>query len=338
MKNDILLNQNKNQESIKTPTFSCFTLCDDCFLKCEMCHKWKDDIYIKSSRGKMGLDDWKRCASSLREFAPDNFVINFGGGEVTTVPWLFDIVHYCYNLGFKTNIATNGFLIDERMARKMSEAGLDYINISLDSLNPQIHDQLRGKKGVYQKAMEAISLVFDYSKNTAISICSIIMEQTLSGIVDLVKWVQDNKKISMIYLMALMQPNNTHPDIRWNREKFAHLWPSNSQKIQEVLDELIDLKLKGFKICNTVEHLQAFKAYFKNPREFVKKGTCHIDQAIHISSIGDVFMCYQHKELGSARQNDLKELWTSELSENIRAQIKRCQENCHFLLNCKFEE
>ncbi|MBU1925230.1 MAG: radical SAM protein, partial [Candidatus Omnitrophica bacterium] len=222
--------------------------------------------------------------------------------------------------------------------KKISETGLDYVNISLDSRNPQLHDHLRGVSGVYQKAIGAIELIHEHAKNTAISICSIIMEQTLSGIVDLVKWVQENEKIGMIYLMALMQPNNTHPTKNWNREKFAHLWPSSHQRVREVLDELIDLKLKGFKICNTVEHLQAFNAYFKNPREFVKKGVCHIGRAIHISSIGDVFMCYQHEEIGSVRQNDLKKLWTSELAEDIRAKIKRCQENCHFLLNCKFEE
>ncbi len=333
------MNLNCAPESYTVPTFCCFTLTDACMLRCKMCQKWKEDISIKPGCRNMELDDWKKCAISLRKIAPDDFIINFGGGEVTLVPWLFDIIHFCKDLGFKTNIATNAFLIDKAMAKKIALSKLDYINISLDSFDESTHDRLRGVKGVYSKVMEAIELLDKYASQTKISICSIIMKPTLTGMVELIEWVQSNDKIDMIYLMVLMQPNNTAPQEQWwTNEEWDELWPDDCDKAAKVLDNIIQLKQKGYKICNPVEHLQAFKAYFRDPSKFVKKNACHIDRAVHISSVGDLFMCYQQECVGNLHGEDLKELWMSEFASKVRNNIKKCQRNCHFLLNCNFEE
>lgn len=330
------INQNRNGSPV--PTFSCFTLCDNCILRCRMCEKWKPDIYIKPERKQLTLDDWKKCAVSLRKIVPDDFVINFGGGEVTTVPWLFDIVSFCHDLGFKTNIATNGYLIDEEKARKMSESGLDYVNISLDSLDASLHDELRGVKGTYAKAIKAIELINEFAPNTQISLCSIMMAQTIDGMKALVEWAQANEKVAMIYLMAIMQPNNTMAGPQWYKNEFRHLWPQDYDKVENTINALIELKEKGFKISNPVEHLQAYKTYFLDPKTYVKKSSCNIDHAIHISSVGDVFMCYSHDKIGDVREGLIEDLWSSDKAADIRNQIKNCQENCHFLLNCNFKD
>ena len=327
-----------NPEELTNLTFCCFSICDDCMLRCRMCQKWKEDIYIKSDRRKMTLEDWKQSALSLRKIAPDDFIINFGGGEITIVPWLFDLVKFCHDLGFKTNIATNAFIVDKQMVEKMHDSGLDYINISLDSVDRKTHDYLRGVEGVYDKVMNVIDLVNEFAPNTQISICSIIMQPTLAGMVDLVKWVQQNDKINMIYLMVLMQSNNTEQqDKWWKDEAFNELWPKDYKQVEAVLDELIELKTKGYKICNPVDHLEAFKTYLFDPDTYVKQSTCNIDHAIHISSVGDMFMCYRHECLGDVRDKTIEQMWKSEKAKSVRKQINNCRENCHFLLNCKFE-
>jgi len=332
----------KCPENAKTkapvPTFSCFTLCDECMLHCRMCQKWKPDLHITPGHKRMGLEEWKQCAVSLRKITPENFIINFGGGEVTAVPWLFELVSFCHSLKFKTNIATNAFLVDREKAEQMAASGLDSVSISLDSREEAVHDNLRGVPGVYRKVMNAIELISRHAERTQISICSVIMAPTLEGIIDLVQWVQDNDKIDMIYLMVLMQPNNTEPQAQWWRdERFNALWPKDYKKAAAVLDELIALKRKGYKICNPVEHIQAFKPYFHDPATYVKESACNIDHAIHISAVGDMFMCYQQESLGNVRQKSVETMWRGEHAARVRARINECRENCHFLLNCKFE-
>jgi len=330
--------ENGTTLDVPQPTFCCFTLTDDCLLRCKMCQKWKEDIFIRTGQEKVTLDDWKKCAQSLKEFAPGDLTINFGGGEVTLIGWLFDLVKFCHELGFKTNIATNAVLVDEKMAKKIADSCLDYINISLDSLLEGIHDDLRGVNGVYKKALHAIELIREYSPHTKIGLCSVIMQPTLDGMVDLVKWVQANEKVDMISLMVLMQPNNTQPvDVWWQDKEFSSLWPKDLVKIEKILDELIELKKKGYKICNEVEHIEAFKTYFKAPDMYVKKSTCNIERAVHVTSVGDMFMCFRHDKLGNISDQTLKDMWQSPKADQIRQKIRGCRENCHFLLNCKFE-
>ncbi len=320
------------------PTFCCFSICDVCVLRCQMCQKWKEDIYIKPWQKIMKFEDWKKAAVSLREFAPDNLIINFGGGEATTVPWLFDLISFCHDLKFKTNIASNGFLIDEVMVEKMAVSGLDYITISLDSIDENTHDKLRGVKGVYQNVLRAIDLIKKHAPHIKICICAILMDPTLEGIPALVEWAQKNEKIDLVYLMVLMQPNNTLHDPLWYEKEFKSLWPQDYKKAELVLDTLIDFTRKKYKICNSEEHIMAFKTYFFDPQRYVKKNACHIDRAVHISSVGDLFMCYRKEPLGDVRDTQVSELWRSQLAVQIRRDIKKCRENCHFLLNCHFQE
>jgi len=321
-----------------SPTFCCFSICDKCILRCQMCFKWKDDLFIKQDQKALSLDDWKSCAVSLKQFAPDDFLINFGGGEVLMVPWIFKLVSFCHNLKFRTNIATNGFLIDKTIAARMNKAGLDYIIISLDSLEESTHDTLRGKSGVYKKVIGAIDLVNQNAKNVKIGICSIIMEQTIDGIVELAQWAQKNEKIELIYFMVVMQPNNTHSNQQWYLEDFSSLWPKDFKNVKQGINTLIDLKKKGYKIGNTVLQLEAFKSYFLNPRNYVKQSACNINRAVHISSVGDVFMCYNLEKIGNIRTKPLKDLWESDMASEIRIKINNCKQNCHFLLNCNFAE
>lgn len=55
-----------------------------------------------------------------------------------------------------TAIATNGTLITERMARRLREVGLGYVEVSLDSPDPEAHDRFRRVKGTFERAVRGI--------------------------------------------------------------------------------------------------------------------------------------------------------------------------------------
>ncbi len=332
----------KTKEELK-PGFCCPGITDDCVLRCQMCDKWKKD---KNTYGKPkpSLEDWKRAASQLRELVDEGFEIDIGGGEALMVDWLWEFVRHCVHRGFKMTVASNGFLVDKEMAMKINDSGLFSLVISLDSLNEELHDSWRGVKGVYKKVMEAIENLYRYAPHVHVGLCSIIMEQTVDGILDLLNWVNEDKRLKSAYFMAPMQPNNTY----WGRdgfdrywyqtEEFGFYWPKDTGKVLEVVDELILRRKRGELVGNTIPQLEAFKKYFQYPDRFVKRGPCNLDRALHISSIGDVFLCYNWDRLGNIRNgDDIRELWVSPKAMEVREKIYTCQDNCHFLLNCFFE-
>ncbi len=93
----------------------------------------------------------------------------------------------------------------------------------------------------------------------------------------------------------------------------------------------------AYKISNPVSQLEAFKRYFKNPNEFIKKGMCNVNFYMNINQFGDVYMCLRKKAIGNIKKCTPKDMWYSENAGQIREEIKNCRVNCHHVLNCCYE-
>jgi len=73
--------------------------------------------------------------------------------------------------------------------------------------------------------------------------------------------------------------------------------------------------------------------------KFVKKTICNMYKAVHVSAIGQIFICFNYGFLGDVRDgDDIRKIWHSQEAEVVRQKIKNCKKNCHFLINCFFEE
>jgi len=334
--NTKLLENARNIHKIK-PEFCCFGVIDECFLQCKMCHKWKPDPSIQGIE-RASISSWKNAIASLRSITDDSFLINFGGGEPLLMEGLFELVRCAADMGFRTNIATNAYLINEDTAKEIADSGLSSVNLSLDSMNEATHDYLRGRKGVYKKVMEAIENLDKYcDKNFEIIICCAIYDINKEEVIEVAEWVNQHPRLKWIYFMAAMQPNNTKPNPRWYREEFSYLWPKDAAKIVSIIDCLIDMKNKGYRINNQICQLEAFKKYFSYPDRFVKNTPCNLDRAVHVSSIGDIYICYDWGCLGNIKKDNLATVWYSQEADKIREDIRNCKKNCHHLINCFFE-
>ena len=320
------------------PSFCCFGITDECNFRCKMCFKWQEDLAVEESKF-VSADEWKKAIDSVKSMVsfPEKFVINFGGGEALLRPDLLDIVSYAAQNGFITNIASNAWVIDEAMAEKIAKSGLRTINLSLDSIRSEVHDELRGMPGAAEQVKRAVSFLRKYSKDLEIGICSVIYNETVDEIVPLIKWVQKNADINWIVLMAAMQPNNTQVDHQWQKNKYGYLWPKNKIKVFLLLQYIKLLKKLKYKIQNPYCQLDAFARYFCNPEKFVKKAACNMNRAVHVSATGDFFHCFRWDKIGNICEESLENMWQSEKAAQVRESVKGCTDNCHFLLNCFYE-
>ena len=83
--------------------------------------------------------------------------------------------------------------------------------------------------------------------------------------------------------------------------------------------------------------MEAFRKYFNWPERFVKNTACNLDRAVHISSVGDVYICYDWERIGNITKDDVAGAWYSKEADRAREHIRNCQKNCHHLINCFFE-
>lgn len=98
--------------------------------------------------------------------------ISFFGGEPLLRPELPELIVGARALGLRAALTTNGLLLDDNMARRLTEAGLSVAGISLDDPSPEVHDAGRGVPGLWDKACAGARALVKLGVPVDISFCA----------------------------------------------------------------------------------------------------------------------------------------------------------------------
>lgn len=332
---------NNNSEAEIKFNFCCLTITDRCMFKCKMCYIWK-----KASCPEVHeptIENWKHFIASFGRFTKGKSCVSFTGGEVLMSDKTLELISYATELGLDSLLNSNAYLINEDTAKRIHSAGLKKINLSLDSLNENNHDFIRGTPGSYARVMKAIEYLNKHAVNLGIHINTVIMERNLNDIVELTLWALQDKRISSIHFQAVSQPFSDIPNDLWYEQKeYSLLWPKDIKKTEFVLDELIRLKQKyEDKINNPIAQFRVFRRYYNNPQNFVKKYECHMYRdLINVSPFGDVNICNDMPPIGNIKQEgfEVENVWNSVQAEAVRESMRKCRKNCAFMVSCSYDE
>ncbi len=122
-----------------------------CNFKCQQCFTESPIFPVK---GTLTVESVKTLSDQADEMGMFEVIIE--GGEPLIIPELFEIIGAIGSERFNIGITTNGYLLDELMAQRLSEAGVARIIVSLDSTEAKIHDEFRGVQGAYAHALKAL--------------------------------------------------------------------------------------------------------------------------------------------------------------------------------------
>jgi radical SAM protein with 4Fe4S-binding SPASM domain len=104
---------------------------------------------------ELDTEAWQRVIDRLWEIGIPH--ICFTGGEATLRPDLPQLVGYAHEKGMITGLLSNGRrLSDMRFAEQLRQAGLDHLQITLESHDPMIHDQMVGARGAWHQTVQGI--------------------------------------------------------------------------------------------------------------------------------------------------------------------------------------
>lgn len=134
---------------LKTPTTCTLAITYRCQCKCVHCSA---DRFIDSSRRELTTDELKRVIDEAIGIGVTNVV--FTGGEPMIRSDIYDLVAHVDKTKAHAMMFTNGWYLSEENAKKLADAGLHSLNISIDHLNAAVHDDLRRLQGCYSRAFE----------------------------------------------------------------------------------------------------------------------------------------------------------------------------------------
>jgi MoaA/NifB/PqqE/SkfB family radical SAM enzyme len=87
--------------------------------------------------------------------------ITFTGGEPMLRPDIYDLIAFVRPDESDAMMFTNGLLLTKENVKKLKDAGLYSLYVSLDSPDPETHDQLRRVPGCWQRAIDGLGRALD---------------------------------------------------------------------------------------------------------------------------------------------------------------------------------
>jgi radical SAM protein with 4Fe4S-binding SPASM domain len=104
---------------------------------------------------EMNTAQWKEVINKLGDIGI--FILTFTGGEPTLREDLPELLQYAQNKGMVTGLITNGRrLKDKAYVETLEKAGLDFVQITLESHKEQIHDLMTDNKGSWLETIAGI--------------------------------------------------------------------------------------------------------------------------------------------------------------------------------------
>lgn len=144
------------QEAVKKPaeTFKLRLLFWEttvaCNLECIHCRRL--DVSKELTKGELSTEEAFAFIDDLATLGSPILVLS--GGEPLYRPDIFEIATYARSKGLTVALATNGTLVDEVIAKRIVDAGVQRVSISFDGADAKTHDEFRKLTGSFDRAIE----------------------------------------------------------------------------------------------------------------------------------------------------------------------------------------
>ena len=265
-----------------------------CNFKCQICDFWKER---HDRADELSLDDIRLIGRKLNQLG--TIIISLAGGEPLIREDLYDIIKILNDSGHFPILITNGWYVDQTVARDILRAGLQEISVSVDYADLAKHDAQRGQKGSWDRAIEALELFHKNrpDKRNRVHMISVLMDDNLDDIEPL---IQLSREIGVTYMVNLYS---------WNRGTKAPRLPDRS-----VTEHLLELKRKYPEFINLTTYLEHFDQAIAEGGV----GNCRTGRLLmNIDNYGNVARCTERLDepVGNILTDDIfairRRLWNA---------------------------
>jgi radical SAM protein with 4Fe4S-binding SPASM domain len=104
---------------------------------------------------ELSTEQWQEVIDRLSRIGV--FILTFTGGEPTLREDLMELLYYAQTKGMVTGLITNGRRLRQKSyVEKLEKAGLDFVQVTLESHKPKVHDLITGAKGSWKETVAGI--------------------------------------------------------------------------------------------------------------------------------------------------------------------------------------
>jgi radical SAM protein with 4Fe4S-binding SPASM domain len=297
-----------------------FSITNRCNLRCRMC-----DIPYGAIE-ELTTEQWKSVIKDASRLGAQTIV--FSGGEPLLREDIFELISFTRGNNLNACVTSNGHLISEPVAQKLSASGVNVVNISIEGAK-ETHDYLRGT-GSFEKATSALVNLKKYKIESTVA--STVSRYNYKDLLYVLTVAKDYGATTV-----RLQPFNIIFLKDRKRKSEFLIDKRDIQKIEEMIRDFINTS-REYKIStNPAGYLLKIPAYLSG-KNFYPDNCGALWYSCPINPNGDLFPCWiegaNNKLIGNVRMESLYELWLSEkrikmVGSIIKNGCKGCLMSCY---------
>lgn len=314
-----------------------------CNLHCKMCDvgtfnedsNFYRNLRIDRKLHEISLGKFREVVDEVAKYQP-TMAIN--GTEPLMYKALGQVTEYARSKRLAVIVTTGGYNLPER-AEELAAAGLTRLNVSIDGA-PEMHDYIRGRKGVFQRATAGIRRFHEAARSRGtqpeVFLLSTIMNVNHGHLEDLYDAVRDLPvtQINFTNMNFVNHEMALAHNLKWGK-RYPATVNCLSEEVQpsavdvDVLwDQMERVRRRG---DARVHFMPSFSkdqlvTYYRKPLEFMGAIPClstwFIAQIMADGVVIPYTRCY-HVPLGNINERPFLEIWNGAAARAWRKDLRR---------------
>ena len=254
-----------------------------CNLRCKYC-------FTNSPKGDhvkeyLDIGAIKKLADEADELG--YFEFDLQGGELLLQPEkLFEVLEAIKPERFYMYLTTNGYYLDESMAKKLAEYKVSRVSVSIDSMDEKIHDEIRGRKDSWKRAIAALEHVRNAGMDPYLNITVGHYNANTDHFKQLLDYSKEKRYKTLL--------NVAVPSGMWQNAEDIICDDKDRKYLRKIRKEY----------KNLVRNI--WNPFDKSQEKILG---CTTVNRVYVTPIGDVLVCpYVHIKIGNIFEQSLKEI------------------------------
>lgn len=290
---------------------------DRCNLKCQYCWQKRDNSY------EMKWEDFLAYLEKAEQLGVG--LITFLGGEPMLWDRIYDAISACTERHILTDMTTNGTLLNRESILKLSESGLDYLNISTDGLKIS---PISKKNNLIRRDLigDLANAKKKYGMHSRLN--AVIYKDNYDEIKSIMEFSKSNDvQLSIGYVVPPV--SSAKP-----AENAIYFSLDDRERLQEIIDDILSKRRAGYPIIDP-------EAYFDNIFRFLRREVfwdCNYPTRygwINIAPNGKIRSCTKKMDELDISFLDLNSTGIKALRSKLKRNLADCNADCYS--NCAYD-
>lgn len=241
----------------ESPFYVQFYITKQCNLRCQMCNI----VDSNKNQEDVSLEKIRDIAANLRKIGAG--IVLLTGGEPFLRKDIPEIVKILKTEKLNVRLQTHGFRTNRELLKECLRNGAVDINISLDTLDESLQDSINQIPFSWRSALETISYITNTfpNKDRLCALGCVLSKYNYKEIPDIVRFADT---IGWYVSVVPIHATDAGEDYNFrSRSKSLTFDSAQHTEIDEMIDQLISMRKRGYALFDSVPYLESCKSFIR---------------------------------------------------------------------------